>query len=46
VLYRRHAESPLAAQDNDRFKEYAARYQRGGGPQAALVGSWVRQIAK
>jgi tetratricopeptide (TPR) repeat protein len=46
VLYQRHAESPLAGPDKTRFAEYAARYQRDGGPQAALVASWVRQIVK
>jgi tetratricopeptide (TPR) repeat protein len=46
VLYRRHAESPLAGPDKQRFADYAARYEREHGPHAALVASWLRQIVK
>jgi VWFA-related protein len=46
VLYRQHTDTPLAGADQQRFVDYAARYARHKGSQAALVSSWLRQVNK
>jgi tetratricopeptide (TPR) repeat protein len=46
VLYRRHTDAPLAAEDRQRFAAYAAKYEQQRGPQAALVASWRKYLTK
>jgi VWFA-related protein len=46
VLYRQHTDTPLTGADKERFVDYAARYTRHKGSQAALVSSWLRQVNK
>lgn len=45
VMYRVRQESgALGEADRAHFVEYAARYAEGKGPQAALVGTWLRYV--
>jgi VWFA-related protein len=46
VLYRQHTGTPLAGAATKRFAAYAQRYLDVKGPQAALVASWLRQVAR
>jgi tetratricopeptide (TPR) repeat protein len=47
VMYRLRQETgSLPEADRERFLTYAARYSAAKGPQAALVDSWLKYIAK
>jgi hypothetical protein len=47
VMYRvRQETGTLSQDDRDRFVAYASRYTEAKGPQTALVGTWLKYIAK
>lgn len=47
VMYRVRQESgAIGEADRARFVDYAARYTEGKGPQAALVGTWLKYVVK
>jgi VWFA-related protein len=47
VMYRLRQETgSLGDADRDRFAAYAARYTAAKGPQAALVGTWLKFVEK
>jgi hypothetical protein len=47
VMYRLRQETgSLSDTDRERFVAYAARYSAAKGPQAALVGTWLRFVER
>ena len=46
VMYRRHLNAPLSADERTTFLDYAARYERQQGPHAPLVSSWRRYVSR
>lgn len=46
VLYRHHLARPLDDDRRTRFYEYADRYTAAGGPDAALIDTWRRFVAR
>jgi hypothetical protein len=46
-MYRvRQETGTLAQEDRERFATYASRYAAAKGPQAALVGTWLKYVAR
>ena len=46
VLYRRHLARPLNSEERARFDDYAGRYIATKGPEAALVETWRKFVAR